>query len=319
MQLREATTSDIPAIVELLKSSLGESMIPKSESLWKWKHLSNPFGPSPVWLAEEKGNLAGVRAFMQWEWQKGNQPIKALRAVDTATHPDYQGKGIFKQLSLGLIKECSPKGYQFIFNTPNKNSLPGYLKMGWQKKGRLSVRTTILRPFHLLKGLKNKESSPISLGLQKWPEEISLPEYNPPLFATNLSPSFLYWRYAQNPLFKYGCLTDQESYLCIFRIKSHTWAQELRISELIGLQKNQQINSLHLKKQLKELIATYPVDFIAYSGSALQQFPSLGILSNIKTSLGPLITLRNLNVAEDDFDQLLKNELSFSLGDLELF
>src|SRR5688572_3667570 len=139
MLIREATEADIPAIVELLKISLGESLMPKSEAFWKWKHIDNPFGKSPVLVAEENGQLIGVRAFMQWEWQYQNKIYKAVRAVDTATHPQHQGKGIFKKLTLELVEQCKAKGVDFIFNTPNKSSKPGYLSMGWMSNGKLKI------------------------------------------------------------------------------------------------------------------------------------------------------------------------------------
>jgi N-acetylglutamate synthase-like GNAT family acetyltransferase len=50
MEIRPAHENDIPAIVELLKLSLGESLMPKSEAFWRWKHIDNPFGKSPVIL-----------------------------------------------------------------------------------------------------------------------------------------------------------------------------------------------------------------------------------------------------------------------------
>ena len=94
MNFREATEEDIPGIIFLLKVSLGEGLIPKSEALWRWKHVDNPFGASPVWLAEEDGKIVGVRAFMRWKYTDGMRVYNALRAVDTVTQPHYQRKRI---------------------------------------------------------------------------------------------------------------------------------------------------------------------------------------------------------------------------------
>jgi len=99
MHVREATPDDIPAIVSLLKVSLGESLMPKSEAFWRWKHVDNPFGKSPVLLACKGDMLIGVRAFMRWEWKRESIIYKSVRAVDTATHPEYYGNGIFKKLT----------------------------------------------------------------------------------------------------------------------------------------------------------------------------------------------------------------------------
>ncbi len=99
LQIRTAVEEDKPSIINLLRESLGESTIPKSESLWTWKHELNPFGKSFVMVAEENEMIIGVRAFMQWHFERRGKLYYAIRAVDTATHPAYQGKGIFKKLT----------------------------------------------------------------------------------------------------------------------------------------------------------------------------------------------------------------------------
>src|SRR5688572_14122292 len=153
MEIREAEESDIPEIVSLLKLSLGESLMPKSERYWRWKHLENPFGPSPVLLCREGKELIGVRAFMRWEWVHAGHIYKAVRAVDTATHPKHQGKGIFRKLTLSLVDRCKERGDHFVFNTPNQQSKPGYLKMGWEEVARVPVQISINRPLSMMKRL----------------------------------------------------------------------------------------------------------------------------------------------------------------------
>ena len=90
MIIRNSTPEDIPAIVALLQLSLGESLIKKSSRSWNYKHVDNPFGISQVLLAFENDVLVGVRAFMKFQWRLGTEVWSAYRAVDTATHPDYQ-------------------------------------------------------------------------------------------------------------------------------------------------------------------------------------------------------------------------------------
>ena len=67
----------------------------------------------------------------------------AVRAVDTATHPDYQGRGIFRLLTLAGVEAMTAEGVQFVFNTPNDQSRPGYLKMGWLRVGRPSTSVRV--------------------------------------------------------------------------------------------------------------------------------------------------------------------------------
>lgn len=318
MQLREASPTDITAIVQLLRLSLGESMIPKSEKLWNWKHQENPFGKSPVWVAEEKGKLIGVRAFMQWEWMRGTQKVAALRAVDTATHPDFQGKGIFRKLTLQLVEACSTAPYRFIYNTPNQHSLPGYLKMGWKERGKLPLRLAITNPTALLSSAKK----PVSFA-ENWPtDRLSRLEMSneSDQLRTNISLEYIRWRYMHNPLFQYHCLTDGESYCCIFRIKQHRFFRELRISELFSLTPSQGIHHSHLQSQLKEASQHFGASLLSYADDAACSLPSFGPVRFIRLAAGPMVTLRNLTMPATDFNRLLDPQtIAFSLGDLELF
>ncbi|GIV35632.1 MAG: hypothetical protein KatS3mg032_0011 [Cyclobacteriaceae bacterium] len=225
MDIRLATHNDVPAIVNLLKLSLGESLMPKSEKFWRWKHIENPFGASPVLLATEGNHLVGVRAFMRWEWKHGDKILKAVRAVDTATHPDYQGRGIFSRLTRQLVDFCQEQGIHFIFNTPNAKSKPGYLKMGWYQAGRLPVHLKLV-------------IGPFSERAQKfvrpgWDEVIELSKTMAayPGLSTCYKPGFIDWRYLNNPNIKYF-LTGNEEGIAIYRLKEHRWGREMRVTDL---------------------------------------------------------------------------------------
>ena len=146
LQVRRTTGADREAVLRLLARSLGREADPRYEALFAWKHEENAFGPSPAWVAVDGDRLAGFRVLMRWEFVEQGRVVHAVRAVDTATDPDYQGRGIFTQLALHALDELRPET-DFVFNTPNDQSRPGYLKMGWQVVGRLptAVRPTGLR------------------------------------------------------------------------------------------------------------------------------------------------------------------------------
>ncbi|MDF2189668.1 GNAT family N-acetyltransferase [Paraflavitalea sp. CAU 1676] len=332
MQLRPATPEDRPAIIELLRQSLGESSIPKSEALWVWKHEHNPFGPSYVLVAEENGKLIGLRAFMQWSWIRNDRVYRTVRAVDTATHPDHQGKGIFKKLTLQQLESCRQEGILFVFNTPNGQSKPGYLKMGWVEQGKMPIKFKILRPFTVAKARffdkekytgQSEDPSPF----QKWTLGVlgSLDRYvqRTNQLATLFSPQYISWRYANNPLYSYNYFTDQENYLLISRIKMHAYTKELRLVDFIRL--NPQADNGYLNATMKAQVSTfceqYQIDFISLSGQQFQAnkacFNWMGMLPVRR--LGPTITLRDLNMKEN-FQYLLDTKnWCYSTGDLELF
>lgn len=305
MTIRSATEQDIPAIVDLLKLSLGESLMPKSEAFWRWKHIDNPFGKSPVLLAFEGEQLIGIRAFMRWAWTKEGSSFKAVRAVDTATHPQYHGRGIFKRLTMQLVEQCREEGVDFIFNTPNKSSMPGYLKMGWESRGPLPVKMKL----HLSKRLFKKVQ--VS---SDWEKVKSHPWWGKgalsgDMLKTKITPEYLYWRYRDNPNVNYQLLvSDQDRpFILIYRKKKISRLTELRITELL-------CKSEHASFAIRCLQSTESASLMTISGCDRDAVRS----GFITVKAGPTVTVRNLNLPNGP-ETLSFATWSPSLGDLELF
>ena len=138
-----------------MSATLGESStLKRTAKLWRWKHQESPFGESHRLVAEsESGELIGLRAFLRWEFKYDDQKYRAVRAVDTSTHPNFQRMGIFSRLTRQAIEDVKADGVDFIFNTPNNASRSGYLKMGWSTVGRPAPLVKILSYRRFVVGL----------------------------------------------------------------------------------------------------------------------------------------------------------------------
>ena len=285
MQIREAKLSDISGIIKTLKASLGETSSEKTEAVWRYKHVDNPFGRSLVLVAEEKNEIIGVRAFMRWNWQVSSKIFSAYRAVDTATHPQHQGKGIFKRLTLKALEVGSEKGDHFVFNTPNSQSKPGYLKMGWNEVSKLRSSIIPVNPWY-------------------WNKKLIL------LF-TPKSKQYLEWRYMENPMQPYLVESNTRFFISGY-VKEHKNFREFRIAELITPNKGSE-------KEIRTVILgwakKYGVQFISVNFPLGKKIFNL----EIKGDFGPVLTFRPIDgkLAMKDFLNL-KN-WAYSLGDLELF
>ncbi|MFP5417213.1 MAG: GNAT family N-acetyltransferase, partial [Actinomycetes bacterium] len=140
LEIRPATTADDPEVIPMLRAALKKSDDPHYEAFLHWKHRENSFGVSPAWVALHEGRAVGYRTFLRWRFVNDEgKKVTAVRAVDTATHPDYQGLGIFRTLTLRGVADLTLAGDGIVFNTPNDQSRPGYLKMGWSVARRLPV------------------------------------------------------------------------------------------------------------------------------------------------------------------------------------
>lgn len=235
--MRRPVPADEAEILSLLRGTVGETAASKKTAdFWRWKHEHSPFGPSYSVCAcapagpSERERIAGLRTLMWWSFgDPTGGRLRAARAVDTATHPDFQRRGIFSRLTRRAIEELQREGAAFIFNTPNDQSLPGYLKMGWETVARWPV---YVRPVHWIKSPVKLMAGRVRAGRRLGP----LPHPGAPLttwsrfyerqkdalgelisahesrrrtvgYRTVRTSDYLDWRYGQHPDVEYWVLS----------------------------------------------------------------------------------------------------------------
>lgn len=248
--VRPYRDSDETRVLEVLEASLGGGPAGKRPpEFFRWKHLASPFGRSLMLVAESDGRMAGLRAFMRWRFLAGDRVLHGVRAVDTATHPDFQGKGVFQRLTLEALDALRAEGVDFVFNTPNAASLQGYLKMGWSMVGKVPVRIRVHRPMRFISRFRSREAGssvapPVdapsaagalsSRGIDRFLAEAA-PEDS--RLHTPRDASYLRWRYADAPLLGYHAVvaeeTDGTSGIAIFRVRPREALWETTVSEVI--------------------------------------------------------------------------------------
>jgi GNAT superfamily N-acetyltransferase len=245
---RRATRDDFRAVLELLRRALG--WVDDDARFLEWKHLQSPFGESPMWVALAGPRIVGFRAFLRWELVGPDGRVRhAARAVDTATDPDFEGRGIFTRLTLEAVAALPGEGVDLVFNTPNARSLPGYLKMGWAEVGRLSaavrparwrfatVVATARRPAER-GNVATSVGIPAGEGLAdlRLVDRLLESAAAPLGLATHRSSGYLQWRYGHPDLgyrvLVHGAPADPEG-LLVFRLRRRGAAVEGVIDDLV--------------------------------------------------------------------------------------
>jgi GNAT superfamily N-acetyltransferase len=249
--VRQFAATDEVAVLGLLNAALGGGPAGRRPpEFFRWKHWANPFGPSLMLVAESDGQPIGLRAFMRWRFQSGGRTVTAVRAVDTATHPNYQGRGVFSLLTrtaLDLLKDEA----DLVFNTPNNASRPGYLKLGWRDVGRVPVAVRVRRPLRLVRERRASAGpSPprpaVTAELvgrvleREQPIAGLLAEAGTagdPRLRTPRDLAYLRWRYGAAPLLGYAGVVEEEAGqvrgLAIFRVRPRGGLWESTIAELL--------------------------------------------------------------------------------------
>lgn len=303
LTIRRATPGDDEQILELAAASLGWVPDGLHREFFDWKHRHNPFGPSPMWVACSGKRVVGFRTFLRWEFLRAGETVRAVRAVDTATHPDFQGKGIFRNLTLHALEELREEGVAFVFNTPNDQSRAGYLKMGWVEVGRLPVSVRP-RSVHALVRMARAR-----VPAEMWSQPISgdRPTLNHvtwsatgDVYATRRSSEYLSWRYGFEPL-AYRSV-GEEGGNAVYRVRRRGASLEVAVVDTFGPREE---SSRAAARVVRHAAADY----------AIQAGQRLGGFLPLPRSLGPIVTWRG--VCDNEAPSL--HEFAFTLGDIELF
>lgn len=299
-----AKPTDVEQIVQLFELCLGVEGGAPTVAFWNWKHNQNPGGNSPVVLAWDNDKLIGIRAFMCFKFHNNEGVMKAYRPVDTATHPEYQGKGIFKNLTLSLIEDLKAIDEKaFIFNTPNTQSKPGYIKMGWIEWGK--PRLQILPTFPItINSFAKDQNKLLGYNFSK------VKAVATPNLAVYKNADYYHWRYQQIALQQYGLKeikVGNDMYLIIYRKKKIKFLNEFRICDII---KNDESCTKIPVSILAKLFFVFGFGFTSFI-TKTNFWLSVKLKKN-----APLVTFRKIN---DHDTNLSFQKVDWNIGELELF
>lgn len=124
---------------------------------FKRQFTDNIYGDSVVVVVYIDGRPVAARAL----WRNDINGMEAYQPGQTCVTEQCRGKGIFSKMTRLSVNMLPPKS--IIYNYPNKNSYPGYLKMGWQLEGEY-------RPRVLFSYKQYKKEHPIDIdkGYAEW-------------------------------------------------------------------------------------------------------------------------------------------------------
>lgn len=279
---------DLDVVLDILGRSLTH---PGNREWFIWKHVQNPFGSSPGFVAVENNRVVGVRLFMKWAFRKGSEIFPALRPVDTATHPDARGKGVFKKLTLDALSELNKDNQYFIFNTPNSNSLPGYLKMGWKPFQQNFYG------FYFLSNPIGASSIEFHNDFEKFLFRST--NSNATVIATDKTPAFFSWRY--NPdSYRIASIRGDRSAFMIYKVLKKGGVSVIVVKDYYG---EDELFTVVLRGIARKhhTFLVHSIDFPPYCSSA---------------SAGSLRRGKSVVVWRGD-ETLQQYQWTFSPGDLE--
>ena len=327
VSVRPFIRTDLPRVLELLNAALGGGPAGRRPpEFFEWKHLQNPFGPSLLLVAEQDNQLIGLRAFMRWRFVTGGRSINAVRAVDTATHPNHQGKGAFSRLTRTALETLGDE-VDLVFNTPNGKSGPGYLKMGWREVGRVPVAIRVRHPLRLLAGgcarIRPEPPARAELAARVLERTASVAgllerEPVPAGLATARGLDYMRWRYGAAPLLGYRAVTEERDGrlvgLAVFRVRRRGRHWESTVTELLAGD-----DGSTARRLLRGVVRAAPVDHLTMHVPARSPLARAALTSGfLPAPAGVRLVVNPLGggIGPDPADL---GSWSLSLGDIEVF
>ena len=99
-----------------------------SMAIFHWKSKENIHGSGAVNVVKDGAKIASTASFTpKSAYISGNRFICA-EIGDTYTDTCYQRQGMFSLLINQTREDANAQGIEFVYGTPNENSLPGYRK-----------------------------------------------------------------------------------------------------------------------------------------------------------------------------------------------
>ncbi len=188
----------LPQLTKLFQACFNQKVHNEyTEEAFIWRHIKNPFDDLLYCVALDNGKVVGSHAGMPCLMFINHKEVSAVIALQTATHPDYQGQGIFSRLVKMLNSFVSEKGYKVIYNFPNHISHRTYVTR-LDRKDIYEIPTMQLE----LKNLNNISNVHLEtdIGFEfNYDNFTATAELN----SVQKSQAYLRWRYKDNPINTY--------------------------------------------------------------------------------------------------------------------
>lgn len=111
-----------------------------------WLYTANPDGAAVGYDAWDGERLAAHYVCVPARARVNGADVRLLLSLNTATHPDYQGKGLFTKLADLSYQAGAEQGFDGVYGVANANSTPGFIrKLGFQLVRPLEARVGLGR------------------------------------------------------------------------------------------------------------------------------------------------------------------------------
>ena len=191
----------------------------------EWRYINNPVSDFMACFCIDNGKLVANYSVSPMLLSKDNREIKAAQSLNTMTHPDYAGKGIFVEMATMIYDELERKGYELVYGFPNYISNRTFVeKLGWKDIYEIPMLELNLSSYRKLNNadeLVQEDSEFVT--------DVSLSLFNSKKIQVKRTNEYLRWRYYEHPNNTYKSFVIKNDEGVIARIVCKEYKDRLNI------------------------------------------------------------------------------------------
>lgn len=220
-RFRELPTERLERLSEMFRLCFA---LETNEAYFRWKYLENPAGKVVAYEALEGDTPAAFYGVIPELWNVDGSVRRIYQSMDTATHPNYQRRGLFAKLATMTYDHIVRQdGHAEIIGFPGPQSFPGFVnKLGWK-----SVRDVrYIFTSSLMNLMRLRRARDLEFTAVRDAEELSgffAAERRPQArIAKHITAEILDWRVFRNPLLRYEVVAMRQGGrtvgFCVYRV-----------------------------------------------------------------------------------------------------
>ena len=175
--------------------------VPMDEQEVKWRYLENPRKEILACIALDGDRLVANYSASPIQLIRNGEIVKVAQSLNTMTHPDYIGKGLFVKLAQTVYSYMAKNGYKMVMGFPNNISNRTFLsKLNWRDicvVPTLEINLETVRKKNLDLEVTVCEDSKFDLDYSKCIQQ------DKKIISVYKPKEYLKWRYAQCPSVEY--------------------------------------------------------------------------------------------------------------------
>ena len=137
IEIREATEKDLPEVLSLFKQpDVDQEIVPIKKAQGIFNRIKN-YPDYKIYVAKADKQVVGTFSLLVMD-KLSHMGAKSGIVDDVVVHPDWQGKGIGKQMMRFAMDQCKNSGcYKLMLSSNLKRELAHefYEKLGFKKHG----------------------------------------------------------------------------------------------------------------------------------------------------------------------------------------